>query len=862
MEWPLVGRDVELETLLDADAGWSGAIITGPSGIGKTRLLRTALLHFDDAGTSVTSVSATESASSIPFGAFAHVLPKLRDGPLTGINGLRQIRALLTSLGGARLPVVGVDDAQSLDDHSAVVVHDLVVSGAARVIMTLRDDTSMPAAIEALEKDPSVVQLRLGPLQPNYVTELLEAALEGPVDAGTVTEMNTMAQGNPLFLRELFLSVTEHGLLHRDGEWALRGPIQVDAQLSDLVHSRLADLPEPARRALEIVTVGEPLPTHILPELMEADVEQLLHDKGLITFDQSHVRMAHPLQARTIEANLTPSRLRQIEGRLADLLADWGRHHPEDVMRVARWHLDAGTSRRPDLMVLAAKRALAIGDLDRAREFATAAGASGGGFEAAAVLGRVLARQGHTIEASESLAVADAIATTDDERAETIALRAEVSAIDPRLAPTDAELQQISDPQVRGRLAAQLALIALRQGRVADARSTADAVISRPDASPHSVIQALSVASLAAAETALATTALRLAQQGLDLWPRVAADMPNVRGYLAASRIQGLVYTGEIGPAVDRAEIALQDSIAAGSPAFTGLWHGVAAWTHLFAGSLDKAMRHFRQAEDALSTSDLLGSLPEVRTWHLLALAQSTYQSAIPDLRRLIDGDRPRHNAQAALAARRAGAWEAAAAGRSSEAAQLASTAASLAAEEGQRTAAIFAAHDAVRFGFPDAVAPMLGGWAREVEGALLTTMMDHALALSRRDPDRLDGVAEQFEAAGAMLLAAEASAQASSLHERSGDRRRAGRSALRFDVLIARCPEATTPAMALRSSPLTRREVEVALLAARGLSSRQVADELVISVRTVDNHLASIYTKLDIHSRRDLAAVLTPEGR
>ena len=53
-------------------------------------------------------------------------------------------------------------------------------------------------------------------------------------------------------------------------------------------------------------------------------------------------------------------------------------------------------------------------------------------------------------------------------------------------------------------------------------------------------------------------------------------------------------------------------------------------------------------------------------------------------------------------------------------------------------------------------------------------------------------------------------------------------------------------------SSPndLTEREVEVLRLVAHGLTDAQVADALVISPRTVNAHLRSIYSKLDITSR------------
>ena len=48
----------------------------------------------------------------------------------------------------------------------------------------------------------------------------------------------------------------------------------------------------------------------------------------------------------------------------------------------------------------------------------------------------------------------------------------------------------------------------------------------------------------------------------------------------------------------------------------------------------------------------------------------------------------------------------------------------------------------------------------------------------------------------------------------------------------------------------LTAREVEVLRLVAQGLTDAQVADELVLSRRTVSTHLTSIYGKLGINSR------------
>ncbi len=57
----------------------------------------------------------------------------------------------------------------------------------------------------------------------------------------------------------------------------------------------------------------------------------------------------------------------------------------------------------------------------------------------------------------------------------------------------------------------------------------------------------------------------------------------------------------------------------------------------------------------------------------------------------------------------------------------------------------------------------------------------------------------------------------------------------------------AETPIAPVR---LTRREVEVICLLAKGWSSKQIADDLCLAKRTIDFHLANIYEKLGVRNR------------
>jgi DNA-binding CsgD family transcriptional regulator len=76
---------------------------------------------------------------------------------------------------------------------------------------------------------------------------------------------------------------------------------------------------------------------------------------------------------------------------------------------------------------------------------------------------------------------------------------------------------------------------------------------------------------------------------------------------------------------------------------------------------------------------------------------------------------------------------------------------------------------------------------------------------------------------------------------------------------LAQACQGARTPALitVAQPLPLTRREREIIALVGLGLSNQQIADRLVMSVRTVEGHLYRAGTKLGTTHRDQLAALL-----
>ena len=180
---------------------------------------------------------------------------------------------------------------------------------------------------------------------------------------------------------------------------------------------------------------------------------------------------------------------------------------------------------------------------------------------------------------------------------------------------------------------------------------------------------------------------------------------------------------------------------------------------------------------------------------------------------------------------------------------------AELAQSRGQDTHATRAPHELCRLGDPAAAAPALARLADQVEGVFAQVAAAHGAALVARDAAALMDVAEGFAEQGALLVVAEADAAASA-HRDSGRAASAGAAAARAAVWLGACAGARPPTL-LQAGPadeLTFREREIALLAAGGLSSRQIADRLVVSVRTVDNHLQRAYRKLGITRRQDLS--------
>ena len=77
----------------------------------------------------------------------------------------------------------------------------------------------------------------------------------------------------------------------------------------------------------------------------------------------------------------------------------------------------------------------------------------------------------------------------------------------------------------------------------------------------------------------------------------------------------------------------------------------------------------------------------------------------------------------------------------------------------------------------------------------------------------------------------------------------------------VTHLPRRPRPRTRANPAGLTDRQLEVLQLLAEGLTNAEIADRLVVSVRTVDHHVAAILSRLNVGSRREAARAAADLG-
>jgi DNA-binding CsgD family transcriptional regulator len=869
MRWPLTGREGELRLVGEALAGGAagGVVIAGPAGVGKTRLATAAAGLASAGGCAVAWARASGAARSIPLGAFAAVLPPAERGMPEGAELLARARHALAERADGRRLVLCVDDGQLLDDASAALVHQLAAAREAFVVVTVRRNEPAPDALRALWKDELCLLLELGALSRGEVEALLGAALGGPVDGRSVNALFERTGGNALFVRELVRHGADHGLLACDGGiWRWRGEVRAGTRLAELVDVRIEDAGEGGRRLLELVTVGAPLELGLLEPgelgaLEALERSELVHRRtdGRRRFAD----VAHPLHGEAVRARLTSTRAEAIRTRLADALDVHGARRGGDLMRLAVWRLEAGAGGDAALFGRAADQALAALDPGLAERLARAAVQAGGGFGARLTLARALAER--PPEAQRLLDDLAAQAADDRERA-AVAMSSARNlfwGLD-RAGDADAVLlgaeRAVHDDALRDELAAQRVRLVAAQGRPRAALAAAEPLLhGRP---VHE--RARTTVAMGAVEALFSAgrsdDAITLADATLPVARRHRDDLPHAEPVILGMRAMALRVAGRLVEATAASEhnyALLLPRRSAPATAVEATSLGV-IW--LARGRVRTALRFCREGAALLRDGDATGML----AFALAGAAQAAAQAGRPEAARdaLTEMERtPLGHKGFAVELELARAWGTAASGELSRAREHARDAAALALSRGQDGYAVRALHELCRLGDPAGAASDLTRLAAAVDGPFAATASAHAAALVAGDGAALLEVGERFAAADALLAAAEAADAAADAHREAGRASSARAAAARAARWLAECEGARPPTLlaAPEAAGLTPREREIALLAASGASSREIADRLVVSVRTVDNHLQRAYRKLGVSRRGDLDRVLAP---
>ncbi|MEU1393623.1 MULTISPECIES: LuxR C-terminal-related transcriptional regulator [unclassified Nonomuraea] len=837
--WPFTGRAAQLTRIRSASRGM---VVAGPPGTGKSRLVAEAVRGLDG----VAWARATASGAEIPLGAFAPLLPST---PPAG-NPLGWAAAAVQA------SVLVVDDAHLLDSASAALVHHLVMRGGTRVIATLRSGTPVPDAVFALWKDDLVPRLELQPFSPAETKAVLKGALGGQVESATVDRLWRASQGNALYLRELVLSCT---LTDDDGVWRWRGPLTITPSLRETIAGRIGELTAREREALELLAYGEPLGVDLLAALGSLDAVQHLEDRQLVTVQPDgrrlQVRLAHPLHGEVIRDGCGVLRARSMMRRMAGAVAEAGLRRREDVLRVAVWRLDGGMTDDPEPLLAGCERARVVRDLEMAVRLGRAAVAAGGGTRALAVLGTVLFYTDRHDEAEQSFAT---VWEADmDERAR-----------------TDLGVQRALNLAIGlGDVARARAVLEETAGLVRETGMRQGVTIMR------SVLAAVTGDS-ATAEDLLAATRrlgpLTAHSERMIGGPEAAVMLARGRPADCLARVEeiraGLAREPDAMPSlaaaytVHAANAALLlgdlDTAERHTDEGYGLDGQYGTWTRAileFGALRSRVLRLRGRLADALSWArDTAARLPVRSVLAGQCLGELAHAYALLGEVAAAEEALARARAEGTPIGpfvveplRFAQVWTRAGRGDAAGAVEL-----SLEIADSALPCDVpYALHDVVRLGRPNLVAARLA--ALDVEGPLVALFARHAAA---RDGAELDAVTDDFERLGLLLYAAESAAQAAARHREAGLTRGARAAGTRSWRLMERCQGARTLALLDLDVPgLTPRQREIAVLAAQGLTNREIADRLVVSIRTVANTLHAIYDKTGVNDRTALTDLLSP---
>ncbi|MEV6007860.1 helix-turn-helix transcriptional regulator [Streptomyces sp. NPDC051976] len=820
---------------------YAGIVVAGTTGMGKTRF-------------SEEVAKALPSSRRIMFLRHGGVPRQRHALPPADHIAASSLETLAAATRSAR-PVVVVDDAHHLDSATARTLRDVAQRRSVDLLVTVTTELDHAPAILGPRKDSHLSRVDLRALDTDATRHLATNLLGDRLLHTAASHFAALAEGNPRLLCELVHAACEQGMIvaHPEG-WDVTDGVPWSPALLDILSRMLRHLNADEVRALDLIAVAEPASLPVL--------ETLTDTGSLVGLEERHLlRVVLPPVPRTAGTTVSqcPSvrlglrllghflRERMPELKRRALLRTWidayEREPPvghDDRLRVLDWRLQAALPVGVQNLLEAAQLAYHMEDLKAAARFTECAWNQQQSLDTVAAHGRSLVALGDFASADRLLDATDPEPAVQDLRSRSLLLQGRFDDARPLIATmTGVQLQH------------HQAMAAYFQGRFADSLRLAEPLLAHGDPVVEREAGVFVMAALCHAGRPL---------DALRLHRRLADDDTAPDTCRAAFHVHSLDEVHALALAdCGTLDEAQQILLHPGGAAVPGRHITVDARRGLALGMVLLERGRPRQALPHLtltSTYDTGWDLWRQRALVYRALACA----ALPDraaAARVADA-LPALGCSYFMAHHAVAlGWSATAGARRAEAADLLAEAAALHRSRGAHGDVAILVHEMTRLGLARHTSPF---WDISVQGPLLQARLDYGRAVAMKDPDLLHEAAGVFAACGTDLCAAEAYAELARLYAHSGNERRATAARLRATALAARCEGAVTPALQglKEAQPLSSRESEIAVLVAQGLTDREIAERLTISVRTVGNHLYRIYRKLGVENRRALRGLQT----
>jgi DNA-binding CsgD family transcriptional regulator len=861
---PLTGRDNELAAIrrvLSGVGNYSGAVIAGAAGVGKTRLAREVLARAEASGERTYWIVGTQSAQQLPLGAFTASICDTISDPVA------DVRRIINSFGTQqrqRRVLIGIDDAHLLDALSAHVVHQLAQARGTRLVVTVRIGGAEPDAITALWKDDLLTRLDLQPLSAADTHRMIETTLGGVVDSHSAKRFWKLTGGNTLFLRQLLKDQIEAGAIRQlAGVWIWDEHVAVSDSIGDIVDRQLSRLAPDVALVVDTLSQYEPLAVDVLCDLVDRRDLEAAEQMNLVTVERSGsnllARLAHPLFGELRRAAASEIYLSRIRGKLARRLAEDADADMHATVRRALLALESDLAPDPQLFLEAARFAMTLLDLDLSDRFATAA-ADAGVSEAVGLRAISLAGRGHGKQAEAILA---GIGIDDPDGHHWATVRA-ANLIWNLGRPTEASA-------ILDGLASTREPPAERAERTA-IESCVDAVMARCETAAEKAQAALRSPTLPDYHAMLASIALTIAQGALgkidDITGLVAQAIDRAITSFQASPMRfwyGAVYAracrlnGRLDECVRSAKQLSESARDVPGLAYANLAF-LLGHAELVRGEIPGAVKLLHEA---LAGAEKHSVTTGLRAASCFALAEAHAKLGQPDAandavsaaRKCVPADYLFMQTGLAVAS----GWALVANGCLTDAISVVRAAGEDAHNRNQLTHELACLHVAAQWGDTSGETRACE-LADELSLPLADAVARHTKSLRADDGEGLLAASADYGALGDRAAAADVAAQAAVAFSRNQQRKRSLNAAALAQQLATECGGLYTPA--LRNpvgigEPLTDRQREIIELAAAGLSNKEIAERLVTSVRTVEGHVYRAYQRLGAGSREELVEIL-----